>query len=66
MFPLFKRGAQKVAPVLRGGATLLDSQFSHFVAPLPVINGQSLKSGSHVHTFNVRSFKCTVSTSNES
>ena len=47
MFPLFKRGGgdgrEKFYPVLRGGAQkVLDPRFSHFVAPLPVINDQSL------------------------
>ena len=42
------RGAQKVYPVLWGGGgggaqTNSDPQFSHFVAPLPVINYQSLR-----------------------
>ena len=46
-FPLFKGGGgrEKFYPVLRGGGaqTVLDPQFSHFVAPpLPVINDQSL------------------------
>ena len=36
-------GARNVLPVLRGGhKKLSDPQFSHFVAPLPIINDQSL------------------------
>ena len=46
-FPLFKReggGTRKVVPCLEeGGAqNVSDLRFSHFVAPLPVINDQSL------------------------
>ena len=44
--PPFKMGGggQNVLPCLEGGARkVLDTRFSHFVAPLPVINDQSLK-----------------------
>ena len=38
-----KGGAQNVLPCLEGGPQkVLDPRFSHFVAPLPVINDQSL------------------------
>ena len=47
-FPLFKRGGgvRKVLPCLEegGGAQkIVDRRFNHFVAPLPVINDQSLR-----------------------
>ena len=47
MFPLFKRGGgrKKFNPVLREGGgvqKVSDPQFSHIVAPLPIINNQSL------------------------
>ena len=42
-FQPFKGGAQKVLPCLEVGAQkVLDPRFSHFVAPLPIINDQSL------------------------
>ena len=44
-FPPFKRGGgrEKFYPVLRGGEqNVSDPRFSHFVAPRPVINDQSL------------------------
>ena len=56
-YPYEKRVAEKVLIMLKGGerfkfypvlrgwgrANVLDPQFSHFGAPLPVINDQSLK-----------------------
>ena len=49
-FSMFKKkkggGGGEVLPCLEwggdGGQQVLDSQFSHFVAPLPVINDRSL------------------------
>ena len=47
MFPPFKGGGgrKKFYPVFSGGRaqTVLDMRFSHVVAPLPVINDQSLR-----------------------
>ena len=43
MFLLFKRGVQKGLPCLGGDEKVSDPRFSHCVAPLPVINDQSLK-----------------------
>ena len=46
-FPPFKTEVEtpKFYPVLRreGAQRVLDSQFSHFVAPLPIINDRSLR-----------------------
>ena len=53
-FPFFKRGggrARTVLPCLEGGGGgVSDPRFSHFVAPRPVINDQSLISTSRVFT----------------
>ena len=44
MFPPFKSGVQKCLPCLEGGMKkVAEPRFSHFVAPLPIINDQSLR-----------------------
>ena len=48
-FPLCNMGGrEKFYPVLKGAQKVLNPRFSHFVAPLPVINDQTLKPKNHV------------------
>ena len=49
-FPLFKRGGAKSFTLSLGGAQKVsDPRFSHFVAPLLVINDESLISVEDLH-----------------
>ena len=43
-------GRKMFYPVLRGAQKVLDQQFSHFVAPLPVINDRPLTSSKALGT----------------
>ena len=41
-FPTFKKGERKKFYTVLRGQKVSDPRFSHFVAPLPIINAQSL------------------------